>query len=158
MSKWNMDAIKLLYGAQTDTTLSPTISRRSFGKSQIRKPRRNIERGIQIRLVAWILGQVVDGEAMEVIMIGNEGRRSRFGGQIAKQMGLRPGATDLLIPYVRGGYGAYWLELKQPGETPKAHQYEFMAKMRRLGYKAEWFDNWELARDSILEYMGNGGI
>lgn len=158
MTKRYLTAVKALYGDEAPTPQTYTIGKRSFGTAQGRKPRRNVERGIQMRLVAWIMGQIVNGETMEVIMIGNEGRRSRFGGQIAKQMGLRPGATDLFIPYVRGGFGGYWIELKQPGEVPKPHQYEFMAKMQRQGYLASWFDNWETARDSILEYLNNGRI
>ncbi len=79
MNKRYLSAVNALYGTQEPTPHSATISKRSFGKSQKRKPRRNIEQGLQIRLVAWALG-----EGLDLIRIGNEGKSSRFGGQTGR--------------------------------------------------------------------------
>ena len=34
-----------------------------------------------------------------------------------------------------------FLEFKRPGATPEKHQEEYIAKMRFLGFNAEWTDN-----------------
>lgn len=149
MSKRYMNAVVELYGTQADTSTSPWFGKRSCNTTKPRKQHRHVERGIQIRLVAWALG-----EGLDIVAIGNEGKRTRIGGHIAKQMGLRPGASDLFLAHCRNGHGGYWIELKQPGEKPRPNQAEFLDAMRCNGYKAEWFDNWETARDSIREYMG----
>ncbi len=153
MTKRYLSAVVALYGDKAPDSTSARIGKGSFSHGQKKRPARRIEQGIQMRLVAWLLS-----EGLEVVQIGNEGKRSRIGGHIAKQMGLRPGASDLFFPYCRNGYGGYWIELKQPGETPRANQYEFLEKMRANGYRTGWFDDWEKARDSIREYMNNGRI
>lgn len=153
MSKRYFNAVKALYGNEPLPATYALAKARSCSTMQPRKPRRNIERGLQVRLVAWASGQGLD-----IIMIGNEGKRTRIGGHIAKQMGLRPGASDLFLAHCANGYGGYWIELKRPGETPRENQAQFLDQMRRNGYKAEWFDDWECARDSIMEYMTHGRI
>jgi len=105
-----------------------------------------------MKLVAWLWGI-----GKRPICIGNEGKRSINGHHRAKLMGLWPGASDLFLPYLRNGYGGYWIELKRPGEIPRENQVEFLDEMQKNGYKTGWFDNLELAQQSILEYL-NGRI
>lgn len=154
MNKHYLKAVNSLYGDSLQIPATIALpNQRSPRTTQQAKPRRNIERGIQTRLVAWALGK-----GLELLAIGNEGRRTRIGGHIAKQMGLRPGASDLFLAEPVQGCAGYWIELKRPGGKPRENQHEFLAAMRKRGYKAEWFDDWEKARDSILEYLANGRI
>jgi len=153
MTKY-MDAIKSLYGKTEDlpATLAP-IEVRSSRYGQRRSPRRNIEAGMQMRLVAWLLGEDPD---MPVISIPNEGNRGRIATAKLKQMGLRPGASDLFLGRRSccGTWPGYFIELKSPGERPRPNQVKFMQDMRKEGFRAEWFDDWLLARQSIIDYLG----
>jgi hypothetical protein len=71
-------------------------------------------------------------------------------------MGLRPGASDLFLQKMRGGYGGYYIELKTPGKKPSAEQLLFMEDARRDGYKAEWFDDLAEVQQSIIDYLAQG--
>lgn len=125
-----------------------TVKGLSFSHIKKKAPRRRIEEGIQVRLVAWALNR-----GIPIMQIPNAARRSAAEGHRQKQMGLRPGASDLFISRMCGGYGGYWIELKSPGEKPRANQVEFMQAMRQEGYKAEWFDDFRTAQLSILDYL-----
>lgn len=146
MSKRYLSAVQALYG-DTPATVGAPI-RRSSSHVQISKPRKNIEAGLQMKLVAWLweIGK-------RPICIGNEGKRTRIGHHRAKLMGLWPGASDLFLPYPRAGYAGYWIELKRPGEIPRPNQVEFLDEMQKNGYKTAWFDNLEKAQESITEYL-----
>jgi hypothetical protein len=130
-----------LYG--NGTPMPQGIQRkRSHGK------KRKIEQGLQIKLVAWALSR-----RLPLLAIPNAGKRSLQDGALQKAMGLRPGASDLFLCRCSHGYGGYWLEMKSPGEKPRLNQQEFLEEMRREGYKAEWFDDWEAAKQSIMDYL-----
>ena len=74
-------------------------------------------------------------------------------------MGLTKGAADVFLQMARSGYHGYYIELKTPGKKPTVEQIAFGERSRIEGYKWEWFDNWELARDSVIDYLGmNDGI
>jgi VRR-NUC domain len=151
MSKY-MEAFKSLYGEEISPSLcSPTKKSRSPHCEQQRKPRRNIEAGLQMRLVAWALG-----EGLPVFSIPNEGDRGRIATARLKQMGLRPGASDLFLARRSccGSWPGYFIEMKAPGERPRPNQIAFMQDMRKEAFRAEWFDDWLIARQSIIEYLG----
>jgi hypothetical protein len=111
------------------------------------KPRR-IEQGLQIKLVAWALA--LD---LPLISIPNAGKRSLQDGSIQKALGLRKGVSDLFLAKPSRGFGGYWIEMKAPGKKPRPEQYQWLDEMRANGYKAEWFDDWEKARESIIDYL-----
>ena len=70
-----------------------------------------------------------------------------------KSTGLTAGASDLFMPISNSKYHGYFIELKRPGERPRGNQYIFMEKVRTQGYKAEYFDDWVKAKESIEEYL-----
>ena len=152
MNKRYLKAVNSLYGDSVDQTINPTARLRSSSHGQISKPRRNIEAGLQMKLVAWLFEI-----GFRPIMIGNEGKRTKIGHHRAKLMGMWVGASDLLLPYPRNSYAGYWIELKRPGETPRQNQVEFLDEMQRNGYKSGWFDDLATAQQSILEYL-NGTV
>jgi len=143
-------ALYKLYGATIvgDPASRVAVKVRSSNSGQKKRPRQRIEEGIQVRLVGWALNQDIP-----LMQIPNAARRSRIEGHRQKQMGLRPGASDLFLTRMCGGFGGYWIELKTPGEKPKPNQIAFMEQMRREGYKAEWFDDFAKAQQSILDYL-----
>lgn len=85
--------------------------------------------------------------------IPNEGKRSPQEGARLKAKGLKPGASDLFLSYPCRGYHGFYIELKAPKKKPTVAQLQFLADMREVGYKAEWYDNWEQAAYEIKFYL-----
>ena len=73
---------------------------------------------------------------MPFIHCPNEGRRSKYLGELLKRMGLYPGASDCFMPRGNGLYKGLWIELKVPPNKPTKNQLAFMAEMRKEGYQA----------------------
>lgn len=152
MTSEYMERLKFLYGDNiTEKTISASNKKKSSSHGQNSKPRRNVEAGLQMRLVAWALG--LD---LPIWSIPNEGDRGRIATARLKQMGLRPGASDLFLARRSccGSWPGYFIEMKSPGEKPRPNQIAFMQDMRNEGFRAEWFDDWLVARQSIIEYLG----
>ncbi len=157
MSKRYWKALNSLYGdgsSEPSAIALPDMGSFSLGQKNRQesnshsKPRKNIEAGLQMKLVAWLIAHNVPHYS-----IPNEGNRGQIATHRLKQMGLRPGASDLVIPRMRGGYGSFYVELKSPGEKPRPNQISFMQEMRAEGHKAEWFDNLADAQQSIIDYI-----
>ncbi len=106
---------------------------------------------IQAALVNWARMQ-----GILILSIPNGGKRSFAVAHREKLMGLTSGACDLFMPIANKDYHGYWLEIKQPGKLPRPEQYKFMEKVRTQGYKAEYFDDWIKAKESIEEYLRTG--
>jgi hypothetical protein len=135
--------IAALYGTEKCPALKP----RTKPKVK-RRIDQYVEASIQIKLVQW-----AKSEGLDLISIPNAGKRSYWTGQKEVAMGLTAGVSDLFLPYITDFYGGFWIELKTPGKTPRPNQVDWMTKMRLKGYKAEWYDNFDIARDAIIEYI-----
>jgi hypothetical protein len=64
-------------------------------------------------------------------------RRNKFEGWRLKKMGVRKGASDLLLPVARHGFHGFWLEHKRERPFNSAvtkEQREWIDKMREQGY------------------------
>ena len=65
--------------------------------------------------------------------VPNEGKRTN--GAVLKAAGLKTGVPDLSLPVPRGGFHGLYIEMKfGSGKTTKAQE-EFMALLRKQGYK-----------------------
>ena len=102
----------------------------------------------QMALVKWLRLMKIP-----VIHIANEGKRSFATASWLKSMGMRAGVADLFIARPRLPYAGYWIEMKKAGKKPTELQDAFLSDMRFEGYKAEWFDDWVLAKESIEKYL-----
>lgn len=102
----------------------------------------------QMALVKWCRLSKVP-----VIHIANEGKRSFATARWLRDMGMRAGTADLFITRMAGGFGGYWIEMKRKGKKPTELQAAFLAEMRLEGYRAEWFDDWVQAKESIEKYL-----
>lgn len=69
-----------------------------------------------------------------VLHFANEGKRTSYYGRILKDIGLRPGVSDLHIAMMRHGYGGAWIELKTEAGVLQASQIEFLEDMKSQGY------------------------
>lgn len=123
----------------------------------------DIEHQHQVALISWSsVTRLPAGADIEpgatigyyLLAIPNGGGRSRREGGRLKAEGVKPGVSDLLLPLRRQGCAGLWLELKAPGEKPKKHQLEWLVRMSRAGYRAEWADDWLKAATIIAEYVG----
>ena len=88
-----------------------------------------------------------------LLAIPNGGRRDKITGARLKAEGVKPGVSDLLLPLRRQGFAGLWLELKAPGEKPTKVQREWLDRMARAGYRAEWADSWTDAARIISDYV-----
>jgi hypothetical protein len=139
----HMEAVKHLYGEKQYIPLKPLSKRKVKRRSPY-----GIEDTMQIKLVAWIKYM-----GLKVISIPNKGKRSYWTGQKEVAMGLWKGASDVFLTHMSKGYGGFFIELKSPGEKPRVEQIEFMEIMRSQGYKAEWYDNFDIAKSEIMTYL-----
>ena len=140
-------AVKSLYGDTCEvpaTNVLPKARSSSHGKKK-----RQIEGILQTYLVNWAISR-----NLPIFSIPNEGNRGRMATHRLKQMGLRPGAADLFLARPSRGYSGFFIEMKSPGERPRANQVQFLEDMRKEGYRAEWFDDWETARQAVMDYLG----
>lgn len=106
------------------------------------------ERVGQKKLVAWLREN-----GILVMSIPNGAKRSRFSALHERAMGLLPGASDLFIAVSNRRYNGYFVEMKRKGRKPTPVQYKFMEDVRKNGYAADWFDDWEKALESVKDYL-----
>lgn len=94
-----------------------------------------------------------------VVKIDNEGTTNRAQ---AVACGLHVGASDMLIALPLHGYGGLWLEAKRDGwkltksQIPHIErQFNFIDKMRAVGYCAEFCIGTDEIIIALREYMNN---
>ena len=85
----------------------------------------------------------------------NERKTSKYIGMILKQMGLRPGASDVFIAIPREPYHGLFIELKYGKNQPTPSQWKFMEDMRKMGYDAVPMWGYENAKNYIINYLGD---
>lgn len=79
--------------------------------------------------------------------------RNQIQGAQLVALGLMKGNPDLTLAVPRGGFGALYLELKKPGEKPRADQVKQMDRLKKAGNLVEWADNAEDAAKIISNYL-----
>lgn len=90
------------------------------------------EESIQKTVIQWVRLQTKIKKL--VLHFPNEGKRSARYGRILKDMGLRPGVSDLFIAMPCRGFGGAWIELKSANGVVSIHQKEFLADMTEQNY------------------------
>lgn len=90
------------------------------------------EQSMQKGIMQWVRLQPNINKL--VLHFANEGKRSARYGKVLKDMGLRPGVSDLYIAMMRHGYGGAWIELKSTKGALRASQEEFLHDMKKQGY------------------------
>lgn len=94
-----------------------------------------------------------------VMHIPNEGKRNVWIGKQLKDMGMRPGVSDIFAAVPRGTYHGLWIELKAKradGRYGKAtiEQLIFIDDMLHQGYQAKVCNGCDEAIRVLLEYLG----
>lgn len=93
----------------------------------------------------------------------NEGKRTEAQTWNLKLMGLRPGVSDLFIPYPSksGKYAGLWLEVKRAmNYPPSARQGEswklqeiWIERMKTVGFDAHFCYGWIDGKEIIERYL-----
>lgn len=77
-----------------------------------------------------------------------------------RQMGMKKGVPDLMLPVPMHGYHGLFIEMKAQGGRLSIEQKSWIKALETFGYKAVVCVGWEAARDVLEAYMGenaNGG-
>lgn len=106
---------------------------------------------VHLPLMKWARQHPICNQYL--IHIANERRCSLQQGAILKAMGVKRGVSDLFLAYPTKRYAGFWLELKAPGKKPTESQLEWFSRMEKVGFCCAWFDDWDKAKNSILEYL-----
>jgi hypothetical protein len=88
-------------------------------------------------------------------------------GKKLKALGMKPGVSDLFLSCPSAGRHGLYIEMKRPRETfdypsqikqaMKEKQKDFIGRMRRIGYAADFAFGWDEARCLIEDYLKHGG-
>lgn len=90
------------------------------------------ESSIQKTVMQWVnLNPLLRGF---IIHIPNEGKRTSRYGKSLKDMGMRPGVSDLFIALPRHGYCGAWIELKSKKGILSDSQKAFLTDMSEQNY------------------------
>ncbi len=71
--------------------------------------------------------------------------------------GAKSGVPDIVLPVPRGGYAGLFIELKVGDNKPTANQKAWLEALRALGYMAVARWGWEAAKETIINYLEQGG-
>ncbi|MDQ7733782.1 VRR-NUC domain-containing protein [Halomonas sp. SpR1] len=87
------------------------------------------------------------------------GRTVRYSveAQKLRAEGVKSGVPDICLPVPRGPYHGLYIELKTRRGRPSEAQRQWIAALRRHGYRAEVCRGWEAARAVIEDYLGTEG-
>ncbi len=88
--------------------------------------------------------------------IPNGGGRSAAQGGMLKAEGVKPGVSDICLPYRTARYSGLYIELKREKGKPsdvKADQEEFLLYVREQGFRGVVAFGWRHAADYIQEYL-----
>ena len=89
----------------------------------------------QIQVIQWSKAyQIKYPELKWLFHIPNEGKRTPQEKIKLTQLGLKPGVSDLLLPFPRGHYGNLYIEMKFGPGTLQPEQKEFVKAMTAAGH------------------------
>lgn len=93
----------------------------------------------------------------------NEGKRTELQGHRLKQLGLRPGVSDIFIYYPSAlkTYAGLWLEVKRNKKYTESErstptwiaQEEFIKTVRSVGFAGHFCFGWEDGKNIVEKYL-----
>lgn len=85
----------------------------------------------------------------------NGGKRNAFEAAKFKQLGVKPGVSDLFLPAPRNGYHGLFVEMKYGHNKLQPSQEEFLSDMKEAGYFVVVCYSAERAIEIISNYLNN---
>lgn len=87
----------------------------------------------------------------------NGGRRNLYEALKFKRMGTSAGFLDIIVPIMRGGYGAFFCEMKpKKGGRLSDAQADWLRYLRDEGYYANEAHGFEEAKEQFTHYLSLG--
>lgn len=83
----------------------------------------------------------------------NEGKRSRIAGANLKRQGMKPGVSDICLPYAAGKYNNLYIELKVGSNKASNTQLDFIDAINGIGGKAVIVYGSDAAIEVITAYL-----
>ena len=108
------------------------------------------ENSIQKAVIQWV--NLQPRIKKFIIHIPNEGKRTKQYGKSLKDMGMRPGVSDLFIAMPRHNYYGAWIELKSKNGKLNTKQKNFMIDMMSQNYLTETCNSIEETIEFIKWY------
>jgi len=108
------------------------------------------EDDIQKTVMQWVRLQGLGGV---VFHIPNQGKRSMRYGKQLKDMGMRPGVSDLFIARPSKRYHGAWIELKSAKGRISPEQKLFLIDMEKEGYFTAICWSIEETIETITQYL-----
>lgn len=108
----------------------------------------------QVTLFAWAdYAKYIYPELEMMYHVPNEGKRSPRTGARLKQMGLKSGVPDVVLPVAHGGYFGLYIEMKYGRNTTTANQKEWLKKLKDAGHLTMICYSFEEAKEQIENYL-----
>ncbi|MFY3456953.1 VRR-NUC domain-containing protein [Achromobacter xylosoxidans] len=109
---------------------------------------------IQAQVITWAKRQVkVYPELARLFHVPNGGQRNATVAAKLQGQGVKPGVPDLCLPVPRFGCPGLWIEMKTQEGRVSAHQKDWIAYLRKAGYRVEICRSFDEARDVLLGYL-----
>ena len=99
--------------------------------------RRESEAQAQAAVFDWARWEQSQTPALKAMYhAANEGKRSVRAGADLKRQGMKPGVSDICLPYAAGGYNNLYVELKVGSNKATEEQLIFIDTINRIGGRA----------------------
>lgn len=135
MSRWPRYQ---LTASKTGTKIKPAIS----------------EDIIQAQVITWAKRQAtVYPELARLFHVPNGGQRHAAVAAKLQGQGVKPGVPDLCLPVPRFGCHGLWIEMKTQEGRVRVHQKDWIAYLRKAGYRVEICRSFDEAREVLLGYL-----
>lgn len=85
--------------------------------------------------------------------VPNEGKRTKYTGNLLKREGLKKGVPDICLPTPKGKYHGLYIEMKFGKNKPTKDQLEYLVYLGGQGYRVAVCYSAAEAIDLILEYL-----
>lgn len=109
----------------------------------------------QIMLFQWAeIAAYNYPELKTMYHVPNEGKRSKISGSRFKQMGLRSGVPDIILPVAHGGYIGLAIEMKYGRNTLTDNQRKWLDMLKKAGHMTAVCYSFDEAKNVILKYLG----
>lgn len=97
-----------------------------------------------------------DLKGIPIYHIANEGKRTRYTGDLLKRMGMRTGFPDLCVPVAKGKYHGFYIEMKSASGKPTKDQISWLKCLKTNGYATAICYGASEAIELIDKYMNIG--
>lgn len=109
---------------------------------------------IQAQVLTWAKRQVkVYPELGRLFHVPNGGQRHAAVAAKLQGQGVKPGVPDLCLPVPRFGCHGLWIEMKTQEGRVSVHQKDWIAYLRKAGYRVEICRSFDEAREVLLGYL-----